>query len=266
MKFKVGDKVRVKKDLKIDEHYNTYRYTHDMHYGYCARILTIDEIDSFLGDHYHMKEDRHMYAWGEDMLELVEPKQFTKSDLKDGMVVEYRHGERAVYLNSKFISEHGHMLLTSYNDDLTRCYEVFISRMNDGRPTYDIVKVYKTTAMSLKYLFKTECLELVWERKEEEHALKYKVGDKVKVRSNLISYPVSGRIGVADPMLEYAGRTLTIASLEETYTGGTPHYHVKENSWNWSDDMFEGSVDYEEMTVAEIEKKLGYKVKIVDGE
>ena len=199
-KFKVGDKVRVKKDLKINEIYNTYTYTDGMYYGYGAKILTIDEIDSLLGDHYHVKEDRHHFAWTDDMLELVAPKSFTKPDLKDGMVVEYRNGRRRLVLNEKFIGEDGNTHFNDFNNDLTSAKDgrsLFGARFQD----FDIMKVYSTAAEYTKYLFaelgflkiillltSIDELTLIWEREEEsEHKemtveeIEKELGYKIKV-------------------------------------------------------------------------------------
>ena len=250
-KFKVGDKVRVKTDLVADSEYNGLKFNSRMT-KYCGKEGKISRIDC-AGD-YVLDFDRVWY-WNDAMLEAA--GTFTKSELKDGMVVENRGGDRELVLGRNMVDDEGYHSLHLFRDDLTHT-------VNDKA---DIVKVYTVKDVcTIDDIFEDRYLTLIWDRKEEECTLKYKVGDRVKVISDLKSHSISGRIGFVSLMREYLGRTLTIASLEETYPGGTPHYHVKENNWNWSDEMFEGLVDYEEMTVAEIEKKLGYKVKIVDGE
>lgn len=99
-------------------------------------------------------------------LELVEPKQFTKSDLKDGMVVEHRDGDRYMVFGNCFISPDGNWDATKYNDDLTSNTDSM------WRHDYDICRVYKVSSgiyMDFKDIFNDEknYVKLIWERKEE---------------------------------------------------------------------------------------------------
>ncbi len=183
-KFKVGDKVKVVRildgGLTLKE-----RFLND--------ILTIRELNpnnkyhtTPAGRHYGVVEKpADIYVWFEDELELVEEKEkpFTKADLKPGMIVEYRDGEKALYINGIFMSEGSWMNDTDYKEDLT-----YLRTKNNSR--LDICKIYSSKAFVSTKLFDSNCMELLWERKDEA----------------------------------------------------------------------------KEMTVAEIEKELGYKVKIVDGE
>lgn len=257
MKFKVGDKVRVIKN-KISLFSVDCVGEVGTVIGYGKRNLTKD-------DAYDIKFDigstASHYWWVDEELELVEAKPFTKSDLKDGMVVEYRNGERALYNNKRFLGEHGGMSLGTYEDDLTRS-TLPILRMSDGKPSYDIMKVYETSAGSLPNLFKDDRLTLIWERKEKP-THKYKPGDKVKVKADLEAYTPCDGVGIVPDMAFMGGRVVTIRECS-VYPG---KYYIEDCDFIWSDGCFEdGVIDYEEMTVAEIEKKLGYKVKIVDGE
>lgn len=188
-KFKVGDKVRVKKDLKINENYNTYTYTDGMHYGYGAKILTIDAIDSLLGNHYHMKEDGHHFDWTDDMLELVAPKSFTKSDLKDGMVVEFRDNPscpRQIVVGDLFIGlhEHEYVRKCDYDDDLV-CR---IKDIKDKDLTIDKVYIIHTDAAKDENKYPFIKMDLIWERKEEPkhkemtvEEIEKELGYKIKV-------------------------------------------------------------------------------------
>lgn len=73
----------------------------------------------------------------------------------------------------------------------------------------------------------------------------YRVGDKVKIRKNLdvdhdycmLSGPQKGKpsYGVVYQMVDMGGKIFTIAKVEEKGWG----YRVKENDWNWSDEMLE---------------------------
>lgn len=102
---------------------------------------------------YGMIECTNGFVFREDELQLVEAKPFTKSDLKDGMVVEFCNGFRRMFLVDKFIGENGHMLLDHYNENLE-------TSDND----FTISKVYLTHSNTLKNYFKDEYLELIWKR------------------------------------------------------------------------------------------------------
>jgi hypothetical protein len=252
MKFGIGDHVKIKESVARSE--NLYPL---------ARTGKIIAVNRFTDDRvYYIKHDGSdaCSGWKESELELLGsykgPAEFTKSDLKDGMVVQYRNGERALVLAGNFVGKFGFMKISSYNDDLIMP-EVRTSLTRD----YDICKVYmprSDEACSLDHIFDIHRLDLIWKRKEEPKH-KYKVGDKVKLRDDLATGIFS--MSVERPMRDRAGEVVTIRSthLDKCYS-------IEGSLYFYSEDMFEGLVDYEEMTVAEIEKKLGYKVKIVDGE
>ena len=83
-----------------------------------------------------------------------------KSDLKNGMIVEYRNGFRRLVVNDELIGDDGHLSLTEYNDDL---------KINELYRNLDIIKVYKyKLGWSFNRLLDDDNLELIWERKEYE--------------------------------------------------------------------------------------------------
>ena len=86
-------------------------------------------------------------------------KEFTKADLKDGMVVEERRGVRGVVLRDRILYEDGWDSLISWGENLR-------SNCCDG---FDIVKIYKIIIESiyeLSNILNIENLELIWERTE----------------------------------------------------------------------------------------------------
>lgn len=86
-------------------------------------------------------------------------KEFTKADLKDGMVVEEQRGVRGVVLKDRILYEDGWDSLVSWKEDLR-------SNSCDG---FDIVKIYKIRIESiyeLSNILNIENLELIWERTE----------------------------------------------------------------------------------------------------
>lgn len=83
-------------------------------------------------------------------------KEFTKSDLKDGMVVEYRDGDRRLVIDKYLIGKNAHYELSTYNENL-----------EDGYPRLTIMKVFKIRQRAiLERILDDDNLELIWERKE----------------------------------------------------------------------------------------------------
>src|SRR5574344_943375 len=89
-------------------------------------------------------------------------KEFTKSDLKNGMVIETREEERYMVVGDKFIRNNGFMRIKTYQENLKYTSD------ND----FDIIKVYDrvTSFNQMNYL---EYLTLLWERKDEMETKEY---------------------------------------------------------------------------------------------
>ena len=87
-------------------------------------------------------------------------KEFTKSDLKSGMVVEYRCvalGRRLV-VKDMLLGINGSYTLENYNDDLTDI---------DGDHELSIIRAYKIkNVRNFEHILDDDNLELIWERKE----------------------------------------------------------------------------------------------------
>lgn len=87
-------------------------------------------------------------------------KEFTKADLEDGMVVEYRckdYGKRMV-VGNMLIGEDGSHRLEAYENGLTQGYA-------EGQ--LSIIRVYKIkNERNFKHIMDDDNLELIWERKE----------------------------------------------------------------------------------------------------
>lgn len=190
-KLKIGDRVKIRNDLKGGNIYGGLYFDSGME-QYNGKTYTITDVTGANNYNLDIKDSGYCWAWNDAMVELVEPESFTKADLKPGMVVEYRCGDRALVIGDSFLKFDSNMRFREINDDLTlKNPRTFIGT----KPAYDITKVYtvkKGSPLDLHDVFRDLHIELIWERKE------------------------------AKP--------------------------------------------YKEMTVAEIEEKLGHKVKIVDGE
>ena len=74
MKYKIGDKVRVKDGLKPDK----YGVTPSM-LGYCGEVMTVKSTDSILSA-YYLVEDNAEFIWHEDILEPADSKTLRMAD------------------------------------------------------------------------------------------------------------------------------------------------------------------------------------------
>lgn len=81
-----------------------------------------------------------------------------KSDLKDGMVVELRNGDRYILMCNYFRKYSNCFNVDMINEDLTH---------NSEYRQYDILKVYTHNSIYYTMNGMFEDLELVWERKEK---------------------------------------------------------------------------------------------------
>jgi hypothetical protein len=65
--------------------------------------------------------------------------------------------------------------------------------------------------------------------------MKYKVGDKVKVRSDLREGKTCGAATFVVDMFPMCGKVAEISEVRETYGS----YYIKDFGYNWTDEMFE---------------------------
>ena len=98
----------------------------------------------------------------------------------------------------------------------------------------------------------TEEKESVRKTEKERHEMKYKVGDKVRVRSDLKNDVSYGSQCTVEEMMDYKGNVVTISEVGQTC------YQIEgdEEGWSWTDEMLEGLVE-EELTAEEAIKILG---------
>lgn len=104
---------------------------------------------------YYEKMGYTILEWSDYM-----QKEFTKADLKDGMVVEQRDGNRYLVLAGVAVRECGRNEISGYTNNLE-----WYGTYRGG----DIVKVYRIIPESLgsiEEVFDKSNLELIWERKE----------------------------------------------------------------------------------------------------
>ena len=89
-------------------------------------------------------------------------KEFKKSDLKNGMVVETRNEKLYLVFNDRLLGKDGWDSLTPYNENLSSTYNLI---------ECDIIRVFKVNANKvycLNNLLEKDNLELLWEEEIED--------------------------------------------------------------------------------------------------
>lgn len=96
-------------------------------------------------------------------LPVVEYKEDNKMELKEGMIVECRNGNRYLLRNVR-----GDLLLSANKGWTEYTYDNnFIDiGENTFNGDYDIMKIYESKAHTLEHLFDNQYLTCIWERKE----------------------------------------------------------------------------------------------------
>lgn len=97
----------------------------------------------------------------------------------------------------------------------------------------------------------TEEKESVRKTEKERHEMKYKVGDKVRVRRDLERYRQYGKYDANRNMAELHGSIVEIKKVENE----KQRYEINDNLYYWTDEMFEGLVE-DELTAEEATKIL----------
>lgn len=102
-------------------------------------------------------------------------KEFTKADLKSGMVVKAKNNKMYLVVGDKMISDDGFMYLSHYNNDLKNSY-----------PEFDIVEVHDDVSCwgrgfskGLSYVSGEG--KLLWKRKELKEYTMQEIADKLGI-------------------------------------------------------------------------------------
>lgn len=80
MKYKVGDKVRVRSDLQISRRYGTYMFASGMD-DYKGSVVTISKAHQNLY-FYCIEEDRERWIWADEMFEGLEEELTAEETIK----------------------------------------------------------------------------------------------------------------------------------------------------------------------------------------
>lgn len=151
MKYKVGDKVKVRKDLKLGGTYGEYYVTNNMH-KLAGDTVTISSVHDY---GYKIFEDNGICHWADKMFDPV-----AKKLIEPGSIVECRNGYKYIYLNGIFMDASGDTLMSfggldSFTDDLI-----------SEQKSFDIMRIFKSNAKTLNEIFDTYSLSVIWKRKE----------------------------------------------------------------------------------------------------
>lgn len=103
-------------------------------------------------------------------------KEFTKQDLKTGMIVEYRNKERMIVVGDILYGETGCEKISFYNENL-------LEESNVTKK--DIMRVYETKyCLGFNALFNDNNLELIWKREEVKHMTTEEMRKKLEEFTN----------------------------------------------------------------------------------
>lgn len=161
MKFKVGDRVRVRDWDDMEKEFGVDR-NGDIHIPFwlflsamkefCGNIYTINDV---LSNGYKMDGTKG-YVFTDEMLI---PAEFGRSDLKTGMIVETRHHASYMVYGECLINVSGYEPLINYTNSLYHR----IDRDFDIIRVFDISNMVHNTTDICKYLG-----DLLWERESKE--------------------------------------------------------------------------------------------------
>lgn len=129
-------------------------YLKETNYKFCEEEICYIKGE-FSPYQYYKSNGSEILEWSDYM-----QKEFTKADLRDGMVVEQRDGNRYLVLAGVAVRECGRNEISEYTNNLE-----WYGTYRGG----DIVKVYRIIPESLgsiEEVFDKSNLELIWERKE----------------------------------------------------------------------------------------------------
>lgn len=211
MKYKVGDKVKVRNDLVVNETYGDgCRFRSDMarYKGQVVTISRVFDVDGF----YKIKDDFSNWSWVDEMFEdVVENKKYKIGDkvkIREDLIADEEYGE--INYISDMDKWKGKIVTISFADNDNNCYG--IAEDTEG------------------WNWSAEMFEDV--------SMKYKIGDRVRVRKDLVHGKGYG--GQTFYMDDWKGKVVTISSINSH-----GYYEIAGDGdvWWWTDEMFEDVSD-----------------------
>lgn len=176
MRYKIGDRVKVREDLIVGRKYGGVCFVEGMK-ELLGKVVEISGV--FREKGYGVRGN--LFGWTDEMFEGK--VEMTKDDLKTGMIVTLRNGEEYMVVlnhvkhpNGLIMSFTGEMKwdeLNSYTDDL------LCRGLNCA---FDIVKVQIPTTNFLVY----ETRDTLWEREEVKKITMKEVEEKFGCKVEII--------------------------------------------------------------------------------
>ena len=188
--FEIGDEVTYAGDSEIhtiigyffSRGFNNY----DCNYGYIIdNVITSGEygLSNFcydeIGRPLSLSESFYVLPSNLTLITEENMKEFTKKDLKTGMIVELTTGTRCLLVNNTLIGATGQMSLSNYDENLIYVYD----------NTYNINKVYLHKdhywGLGFKETLKSLCgATLLWERPEIIEMSIEEIAEKLGIPAN----------------------------------------------------------------------------------
>jgi hypothetical protein len=165
MKYKVGDKVKVRSWNDMEKEFGLNEYGDinnkcllfaEQMKEWCGKTVTISNVYE---GHYIIKEGG--WQWTDDMFEDIN-NEFTKDDLEVNMIVELRDGTKGIL--HKLENE----LYVIYNDVYNGFLNYKQNLIHNKHKNLDILKVYQPKHPDQLISENWEDAELIWERKEND--------------------------------------------------------------------------------------------------
>ena len=235
MKYKPGDKVKIRADLNPNDEYGGLIPVLSM-CGERGNVATIKNSEVRDGlQLYRIEGDMCNFLWTGEMFEKITDKE------KAGVVMKYKVGDKVLVRNDleydKYYSD------VRFDKDMEKC--------RGGQATitkvYEKYKTYRIDLDRERFMWGDDMFEglvsgvkKVFSNKTTP-ATKYKVGDKVKIREDLhlAGNWRGSNVSVIKDMVPMAGKTVTITAVRRE-----DRYDIEEDNgrWVWHESMFEGKV------------------------
>ena len=233
MKYKPGDKVKIRADLNPNDEYGGLIPVLSM-CGERGNVATIKNSEVRDGlQLYRIEGDMCNFLWTGEMFEKITDKE------KAGAVMKYKVGDKVLVRNDlEYDKQYSDV---RFDKDMEKC--------RGGQATitevYEKFKTYRIDLDRGRFMWGDDMFEgLVSGVKKAfsnktTPATKYKVGDKVKIREDLRwTYNWNGTgINITDDMERKAGKTVTIKEVLQRH-----RYAIEEDGGGrtWHEDMFQG--------------------------
>ena len=153
MKFKVGDRVKLKDDLIIGQQYNGIKFCEEME-KYKEKICMIRVCHEY-SKTYLLDIDDGGFYYGEDMLELYKDEEFSYKDLlQTGVFGETSNGEVFVVIGNKLVYQNGEFdPINLLNDKLQFKSGRFIYKLVEGCNSFSQYKKNYSKSIFIKKVF-----------------------------------------------------------------------------------------------------------------